>query len=133
MQMLCKGLVVQARSRYGRLMLARVHLPPQPNRCITAAPMIIAIIIALVKSIFSSLDNFFATVSVVLCVRIYVMVWCPSVCLSHLSTAAGHCGGFAAVGPAGGNDRSRQPPATAAVWCTVANASSATSSADEGS
>jgi len=58
MQMLCKGLVVQARSRYGRLMLARVHLPPQPNRCITAAPMIIAIIIALVKSIFSSLDNF---------------------------------------------------------------------------
>ena len=26
---------------------------------------------------------------------------CPSICLSHLLTAAAACGGFAAVGPAG--------------------------------
>ena len=42
----------------------------------------------------------------------YVMVGRPSVsvrlsvCLSHLSTAAAACGGFAVVGPAGGRYRS---------------------------
>jgi len=30
----------------------------------------------------------------------------PSVCLSHLSTAACRCGGFVAVGPASGTHRS---------------------------
>ena len=44
----------------------------------------------------------------VVCGRVYVTVRCPSiylavclsVCLSHPSTAAAACGGFAAVGPA---------------------------------
>jgi len=31
---------------------------------------------------------------------VFVTVWCPSVCLTHLSTAACRCSGFAAVGQA---------------------------------
>ena len=37
----------------------------------------------------------------IVCGRVYVTVWRPSVCLSQLSTAAAACGGFAAVYPAG--------------------------------
>jgi len=38
---------------------------------------------------------------VIVCGRVYVTVWHPSVCLSYLSTTAAACGGFAAVGLAG--------------------------------
>ena len=40
------------------------------------------------------------------CCRVYMTVHCPTVCLSHVSTAACHCGRFAAVDlVAGDNDQ----------------------------
>jgi len=43
--------------------------------------------------------------------RVYVTVGCPSVCLSHYSTAAATCSGFAAERPRAGDiDRQRRAP-----------------------
>ena len=55
------------------------------------------------------LINLFIDTTRIVCCRVYVTVWRPSVCLcptSHLLTAVAACGGFAAVGPAGGGHRS---------------------------
>jgi len=65
------------------------------------------------------------------------MVWCPSVCLSHLPTAAA-CSGFAAVGPAGRRYRSvatRSAPQQhgATAWCAAADVGSVVFTADAGS
>jgi len=46
------------------------------------------------------------TARIVLRRRVHVMVRCPSVCVSHLSTAATECGGFAAGRSAGRKYRS---------------------------
>jgi len=57
--------------------------------------------------------------------RVYVTVRCPSVRLSH-SFAAAACGGFAAVGPAGGIHRSTAARPAPQQHCTAANTGSAT-------
>jgi len=78
----------------------------------------------------------FATARVV-CGRVCVTVRCPSVCLSHLLTAACRCGGFAAglgeqeIATAAG--RRNTAAVDLAARCSAAKASSDTSSAAVGS